>query len=256
MNLALNIGNSNDLSMGILIAGDYTQEELTDAAMASFADLNNALDQDNIAMGGMFPHSAYPGYEWKKCSVYSPKYALETGEDIIGESGGTEVSVPDAPSPTPDVYIVQQGDTLYSIAATEDFTADDLMTWNGIADPTTLRVGQELKLYGSQTDEQQTPYTVGDWETNDYGTQYIKAKGTFTVGGSRIMSRANGPFVSNPEGGWVYPGYKIKYAYLCRQGNHVWIEYEQNRQTWWLPYNTWDSVTGAVGEDGPWGTFS
>lgn len=255
------VGNSNDLSMGILIAGDYTQEELTDAAMASFADLNNALDQDNIAMGGMFPHSAYPGYDWKKCSVYSPKYALATGEKIVDGSSDTEVAEPSTPAPTPDVYIVQQGDTLYSITATEDFTADDLASWNGIADPTTLQVGQKLKFYGSETEGQQTPRIIGEWKTNEYGTQYVKAEGTFTVGGSRIMSRSVGPYIlADNEGGYCYPGYSVDYDYLLRseddQGRgFVWIEYQQNGKTWWLPYNIWNSVTGAVGED-EWGTFS
>ncbi|WP_411842106.1 peptidoglycan DD-metalloendopeptidase family protein [Salinicoccus sp. HZC-1] len=256
------VGNSNDLSMGILIAGDYTQEELTDAAMASFADLNNALDQDNIAMGGMFPHSAYPGYEWKKCSVYSPKYALATGEKLIGESSQIEVGE-GKDEALPETYVVQQGDTLYSIAATENFTAEDLASWNGIADPTTLKIGQVLELRDAKgaAKEKATPYTIGDWETNDYGTQYIKAKGTFTVGSERIMSRSVGPYIlADNEGGWCYPGYSVDYDYLLRsedgQGRgFVWIEYEQNGETWWLPYNTWDSVTGAVGAD-EWGTFS
>ena len=106
-----------------------------------------------------------------------------------------------------------------------------------------------------EASNKKTPYTVGSWKKNKHGTQYIKAVGTFTVGGTRIMSRANGPFVSNPEGGWCYPGHKIKYAYLCRQDGHVWIQYKQNGKWWFLPYNTWNSRTGAVGKNA-WGTFS
>src|SRR5699024_7335429 len=83
----------------------------------------------------------------------------------------------------------------------------------------------------------------------------IKAVGTFTVGGSRIMSREASPFLSAPQGGWANPGFKIKYDELVRQDGHVWIGYNQNGKRWYLPYNTWNSRTGAVGKNA-WGTFS
>lgn len=64
------------------------------------------------------------------------------------------------------------------------------------------------------------------------------------------MSRSVGSFLLvNNDDGCVYPGYEIEYNFLLRQDGHVWIEYQQNEKTWWLPYNTWDSVTGAVGKE-------
>src|SRR5699024_3128666 len=86
-------------------------------------------------------------------------------------------------------------------------------------------------------------------------TQYIKAVGTFTVGGTRIMSREASPFLSAPQGGWANPGFKIKYDELVRQDGHVWIGYNQHGKRWYLPYNTSNTRTGAVGKNA-WGTFS
>ena len=100
-----------------------------------------------------------------------------------------------------------------------------------------------------------TPRLIGSWKTNKHGTQYIQAEGTFTVGHTKIMSRDGSPFLSAPEGGWAHPGFSIKYDEIVRQNGHVWIGYNQNGKRWYLPYNTWNSRTGAVGNSA-WGTFS
>src|SRR5699024_2280856 len=60
-------------------------------------------------------------------------------------------------------------------------------------------------------------------------------KGTFTVGGTRIMSREGSPFLSAPEGGWAYPKWPIRYDELAIQDNHLWIGYTQNGKRWYLP---------------------
>lgn len=112
--------------------------------------------------------------------------------------------------------------------------------------------------------EPKTPRIIGDWDENQYGTQYVAAEGTFTVGGSRIMSREGSPFFSGrnqaPEGGWANPGYSIEYDELVRWAEsptkgYVGIGYNQNGKRWYLPYNTWNPRTGAVGEEA-WGGFS
>jgi len=46
------------------------------------------------------------------------------------------------------IYIVQPGDSLYSIAARFSVSLDDLLAVNGIADPNTLAVGQQLIIPG------------------------------------------------------------------------------------------------------------
>jgi lipoprotein NlpD len=47
----------------------------------------------------------------------------------------------------PQTYVVQKGDTLYSIAFNFGFDYNDLARLNGIQDPTMIHVGQELRLF-------------------------------------------------------------------------------------------------------------
>lgn len=46
----------------------------------------------------------------------------------------------------PGTYIVQPGDTLYSIAFDHGFDARDLASWNSLSDPNRINVGQRLVL--------------------------------------------------------------------------------------------------------------
>jgi lipoprotein NlpD len=49
-------------------------------------------------------------------------------------------------SPEPEEYVVQQGDTLYSIAWRNDLDFRELAAWNGIRPPYTIHPGQVLLL--------------------------------------------------------------------------------------------------------------
>jgi murein DD-endopeptidase MepM/ murein hydrolase activator NlpD len=49
------------------------------------------------------------------------------------------------------VHTVQRGETLYSIARSLGMKAEDIMTYNGITDPTKLQAGQRLRIPGSDT---------------------------------------------------------------------------------------------------------
>lgn len=73
-----------------------------------------------------------------------------------------------APSPAPTdtpvsagplTYVVQPGDSLYSIAQRYNMTVDELMALNGITDPASLQVGQVLKI--SPGEAAVTPTTSG-----------------------------------------------------------------------------------------------
>jgi LysM repeat protein len=56
-------------------------------------------------------------------------------------------------------YIVKPGDSLYSIARRYNMTVDEIMELNGITDPTSLQVGQELIISSGQAVA--TPTTPG-----------------------------------------------------------------------------------------------
>ena len=95
---------------------------------------------------------------------------------------------------------------------------------------------------------------IGGWKKNKYGTQYMKEKGTWKNGGTRVMSRFGSPFRSAPEGGWAKPGWKCKYDEIVRQDGHIWLGYTVSGKRKYIPVKTWNSKTGEVGKD--WGTFS
>jgi murein DD-endopeptidase MepM/ murein hydrolase activator NlpD len=50
------------------------------------------------------------------------------------------------PTPEPPVYVVQPGDTLFSIAQRFETTVEAIVTANDIADPSLIRVGQKLVI--------------------------------------------------------------------------------------------------------------
>lgn len=101
--------------------------------------------------------------------------------------GGGTATPPAATKPNAQVvdpkyytYTVQPGDTLSGIAATYNITYQHLAALNGIADPSVIRVGQVIKVYGdvptSAPAAVQT-YTVQSGDTlsgiaNKYGTSY------------------------------------------------------------------------------------
>ena len=47
----------------------------------------------------------------------------------------------------PEVYVVQKGDTLYSIAFNYGFDYHELAEMNHIEDPTLISIGQEIHLF-------------------------------------------------------------------------------------------------------------
>jgi lipoprotein NlpD len=53
---------------------------------------------------------------------------------------------PVTPKSTADYYAVKRGDTLYSIAQEHGVEPGELAQWNGLDDPTRLRVGQGLRV--------------------------------------------------------------------------------------------------------------
>lgn len=53
----------------------------------------------------------------------------------------------------PGMHVVKQGDTMFSIAKANGVTVRDLAAWNNIEDPSSIRVGQQLRLTPPAVDE-------------------------------------------------------------------------------------------------------
>ena len=93
-------------------------------------------------------------------------------------------------------YTVKPGDTVSEIAREFGVTAAQVMSWNGIGDPSKIQPGQTLKLYGPS----------GDWKI-------VVVEPGDSLGG---IAQANGCSVGELKG-WndlsgstIYPGQKLK----------------------------------------------
>ena len=128
------VGSSNGFAIGICVAGDYRTDQLDEPTKASIAILQKALAADKIGKGDK-SHHEFAGYSWKQCCVFDY-------EKTFTFLAHTPVDVE-----LPDVYVVQEGDTLFGIANNDDrFTVEDLIRWNNISDPRALQIGQRLVL--------------------------------------------------------------------------------------------------------------
>ncbi|MED3692311.1 N-acetylmuramoyl-L-alanine amidase [Peribacillus butanolivorans] len=93
------VGNSNQFSLGICVAGDYRYDDMDEARLASIAELYTALVKDGIGKCDK-AHNERPGYSWKACCEYNYR-------EVFDWKGS---KTPAKPSPAPDVYTIQEGE--------------------------------------------------------------------------------------------------------------------------------------------------
>ena len=91
------------------------------------------------------------------------------------------------------------------------------------------------------------------FESSQWGTKLINAKGEFTVGGSKIMSRFERPNITAPRGGHADPGYTLKFDQIAIAGGFVWLRYYVNKRVKYLPIAGFNN--GEVVNNEFWGTF-
>ena len=109
------IVQAGDTLLGIAIRYDQDMDEI--------AKLNHLIPGDFLQIGQV---------------LLMPGYAAD-GEPVIGGVGGP------ASMPTRD-YAVSSGETLFSIAAANDMTWQDLASMNGMGEHSLLQIGQVIQL--------------------------------------------------------------------------------------------------------------
>jgi LasA protease len=85
----------------------------------------------------------------------APRLTVTEGpaEEIkVSSAGLPDIGSAPEPTPPPQVYTVQSGDTLSSIARRFGCTVDDLIQANSLDNPNLLRVGQQLQIPSVQID--------------------------------------------------------------------------------------------------------
>ena len=74
---------------------------------------------------------------------------LDVGQQLLIPLGGDETTEPTpgaGEETTPDVHVVQAGDTLYSIGLRYGFTVEELAAYNELANPNRLEIGQRIRI--------------------------------------------------------------------------------------------------------------
>jgi LysM repeat protein len=139
------VGNSNSFSIGTVLTGDFRKgrQKPTQAQMESLYLLNKELYKEVPSLKQTKAHQEMAGYSWKNCPGDNWNYKkVIDGSLVSSDDKGTST-----PSKLPNTYVIQQGDTFWSIAKElEGISVDELKDMNPSVDPTKLQVGQTINL--------------------------------------------------------------------------------------------------------------
>jgi len=218
------------------------------------------------------PHKMRAHGRWNifKNRVQQHLNAIKKGNKSAGSSSSSKPAPKKStskkhvtPKASGNTYKVRKGDSLWSIAKANGTTAKNLKSINNLKS-NTIKIGQTIRVKGTAKKSSSSSSSsksgfryIGKWSTNRYGTQWIKATGKFTVtANGGVYIRNGSPFTSSPSPGKAKKGATVNVIEIARQDGHVWVGYRTSKGGLrYIPFNTWNSRTGAVGKTA-WGKFS
>jgi cell envelope opacity-associated protein A len=117
-------------------------------------DSDDSDDEEGVETEAVAEPTAPPMMEIVDPEPGDLQTASEEPEDadIPADEGDAEEGEPeqdsdaDAEEAHSGVYVVQEGDTLYGIAVNHNVSMEALMAANGMDDPNSLQIGQELQI--------------------------------------------------------------------------------------------------------------
>ena len=116
---------------------------------STIADQFGVSVEELMSVNGITdPTALVPGQELTIPGSRPPDDSDVLGATAVPTSTPAPAEPTEEPAPSADgqVYVVQEGDIPETIAAQFGITAEELMAANGITDPTSLQVGDELVI--------------------------------------------------------------------------------------------------------------
>jgi LysM repeat protein len=111
----------------------------------------------------------------------------------VEPTAATTVSTTPAPAATkeskPESYTVKGGDTVSAISRRYSVSPQDLMSANGIEDPTRLRVGQKLTIPAKETEKEASPAVTATPAVKQEQAPVAKSTDSYTVQSGDTLSR-------------------------------------------------------------------
>lgn len=97
--------------------------------------------------------------------------------------------------------------------------------------------------------DKKVPITVSldnlKFDTNQWGTKIVEAKGNIRVLGTRIMTRFGSPNIKSDRGGWAEPGWSTEFDRLDIAGGYLWARYRYAERIKYIPIA--EVVNGKIG---------
>lgn len=116
--------------------------------------------------GKYCPHRILSGGRWDEVKAAIEAELKELGGKTSSKSSSS------APKASGGTYTVKKGDTLSAIAKEHGVSVANLQSWNNIKDPNRIKVGQKLKITGSNT---------SSTKSNSKKTSYALPSGIYKV---------------------------------------------------------------------------